>query len=93
MDGFEGLTMPGRCQNCGKNGPRFSFRNTYAEPEIHMDLCPRCMDTALHAVHIFRQTPEEETPARYRLTFSRMKDGQRAAIRDSMPRQVCGRAG
>ncbi len=57
MDGFEGLTMPGRCQNCGKNGPRFSFRNTYAEPEIRMDLCPRCMDTALHAVHIFRQTP------------------------------------
>ena len=58
MEGFEGLTTPGRCESCGKKGLRFSFRNTYAEPEIRMDLCPRCMNNALHAVYIFSQTPD-----------------------------------
>lgn len=30
----DGLTMPGRCESCGEKGPRFHFRNVYAEPEF-----------------------------------------------------------
>lgn len=57
IEGFEGFAAPGRCENCGKKGTRFRYRNQYAEPEIKMDLCARCADTALHCLDIFKQTP------------------------------------
>lgn len=57
IEGFEGLVMPGRCENCGKNGPRFRYRNPYADPVIQMDLCAKCADTALHCLAFFKRTP------------------------------------
>ena len=38
MDVNRGLTNPGKCDNCGKRGPRFKFYNQYADPVIDMDL-------------------------------------------------------
>ena len=67
MDGFGGMTTPGRCENCGKNGVRFSFRNEYADPIIKMNLCPRCMDTALHCLFIFKTTPAGRETMKKRL--------------------------
>lgn len=53
----DGLTFPGKCESCGKNGPRFRFRNDYAEPVINMDLCPSCMNKAFHAMLFYFRTP------------------------------------
>ena len=53
----DGLTMPGRCESCGEKGPRFHFRNVYAEPEINFDLCPNCMQTAFLCMALFFRTP------------------------------------
>lgn len=57
MSGNKGLTMPGKCQSCGAKGPRFHFRNVYAEPEINFDLYPNCMRAALLCMAVFFQTP------------------------------------
>lgn len=57
MNGNDGLTMPGRCESCGEKGPRFHFRNVYAEPEINFDLCPNCMRTAFLCMAFFFRTP------------------------------------
>ena len=52
-----GLTMPGRCESCGKVAPRFQFHNEYADPEISFKLCPRCMNNAMRCMRFFFQTP------------------------------------
>lgn len=57
MNGNDGLTMPGRCNSCGANGPRFRFRNDFAQPVIRMDLCPTCMATAIRCMNIYLRTP------------------------------------
>ena len=57
MSGNKGLTMPGKCQSCGAKGPRFHFRNVYAEPEINFDICMNCMLKALLSMEIFAKTP------------------------------------
>lgn len=57
MSGNKGLTMPGKCQSCGTNGPRFHFRNVYAEPEIRYDLCSTCLFKALLCMEIWAATP------------------------------------
>lgn len=51
-----GLTMPGRCESCGKVAPRFQFFNEYAEPEIAFKLCPCCMNNAMRCMRFFFQT-------------------------------------
>lgn len=38
-------------------GPRFRFRNDFAQPVIRMDLCLPCMRTALRCMGIFMRTP------------------------------------
>ena len=48
-----GLTMPGRCESCGKVAPRFQFHNEYADPEISFKLCPRCMNNAMISMRVF----------------------------------------
>ena len=53
----DGLTFPGKCQSCGIKGPRFRFRNDFAEPTIRMDICPVCMNTALRCMGIYLRTP------------------------------------
>ena len=57
MNHADGLTMPGKCQSCGAKGPRFRFRNDFAQPVIRMDLCLPCMRTALRCMGIFMRTP------------------------------------
>ena len=52
-----GLVPPGKCESCGKKGPRFKFHNIHADPEVTMDLCPACMDKALKCLSIFFRTP------------------------------------
>ena len=56
MNNNDGLTMPGKCQSCGAKGPRFRFRNDFAQPVIRMDLCLPCMRTALRCMGIFMRT-------------------------------------
>jgi hypothetical protein len=56
MNHADGLTMPGKCQSCGAKGPRFRFRNDFAQPVIRMDLCLPCMRTALRCMGIFMRT-------------------------------------
>lgn len=57
MNHADGLTMPGKCESCGAKGPRFRFRNDFAQPVIRMDLCLPCMRTALRCMGIFMRTP------------------------------------
>ena len=57
MNHADGLTTPGKCESCGAKGPRFRFRNDFAQPVIRMDLCLSCMRTALRCMGIFMRTP------------------------------------
>lgn len=56
-NGNDGLTMPGKCQSCGAKGPRFRFRNDFADPVIRMDLCPACIFTAVRCMDFYLRTP------------------------------------
>ena len=42
-----GLTEPGKCESCGKNGPRAKFWNWYTEKDIECNLCFSCMRKAI----------------------------------------------
>lgn len=57
MDVIKGLTYPGKCDSCVRTGPRFRFRNEYADPVIQFDLCPACAAKAYRAVEFFLRTP------------------------------------
>lgn len=56
-----GLTMPGRCDTCGKYGPRYKFYNEYTSYDgpIEYDLCPRCITNAVRCVDIFLRLEEK----------------------------------
>ena len=67
MDVNRGLTNPGKCDNCGKRGPRFKFYNQYADPVIDMDLCPQCMSIAFRCMNFFFHTPAGKKATEKRL--------------------------
>ena len=55
-----GLIEPGKCDTCGRIGPRCKFYNEYTSEEpIEYNLCLRCMSTAVRCVELhLRRFPE-----------------------------------
>lgn len=49
-----GLTDPGKCDTCGKVGPRYQFCNEYTSYEgpIEYTLCPLCITKAVRCVEL-----------------------------------------
>lgn len=53
-----GLIEPGKCESCGRHGPRMKFYNYYSDEEIEYDLCIPCMSKAVRCVDIYLRGQE-----------------------------------
>ena len=48
-----GLIEPGKCESCGREGPRFKFYNEYTNEEVvEWNLCPNCLSKAVRCVEM-----------------------------------------